>query len=44
VAELRLLPQKTASPRIGVAAGEFKVLDAFFEPLPDEFLKAFGGP
>jgi antitoxin (DNA-binding transcriptional repressor) of toxin-antitoxin stability system len=44
VAELRLLPQEISSPRIGVAAGEFSVPEAFFEPLPDEFLKAFRWP
>jgi hypothetical protein len=30
-------------PRIGVAAGKFEVPDSFFEPLPDEILKAFSG-
>jgi antitoxin (DNA-binding transcriptional repressor) of toxin-antitoxin stability system len=50
VAELRLLRQKGArKPRIGAAKvefgefGEFVVPDSFFEPLPDEILKAFGG-
>ena len=44
VAELRSLPRKTArKPRIGVAKAEFVVPDSFFEPLPDEILKAFGG-
>jgi antitoxin (DNA-binding transcriptional repressor) of toxin-antitoxin stability system len=30
-------------PRIGVAKGRFEVPDSFFEPLPDEILKAFTG-
>ena len=28
-------------PKIGVAKGEFVIPDSFFEPLPDEILKAF---
>jgi antitoxin (DNA-binding transcriptional repressor) of toxin-antitoxin stability system len=44
VAELRLLRQKTSrKPRLGAAKGEFEVPDSFFEPLPDELLRAFGG-
>jgi len=44
VAELRALRKKTvAKPRLGVAKGEFSVPESFFEPLPDELLKAFGG-
>jgi antitoxin (DNA-binding transcriptional repressor) of toxin-antitoxin stability system len=44
VAELRTLKKKIArEPRIGVAKGEFEVPDSFFEPLPDEILKAFRG-
>jgi antitoxin (DNA-binding transcriptional repressor) of toxin-antitoxin stability system len=44
VAELRTLKKKSArEPRIGVAKGEFEVPDSFFEPLPDELLKAFRG-
>jgi antitoxin (DNA-binding transcriptional repressor) of toxin-antitoxin stability system len=39
VAELRSLRK----PRIGTAKGEFVVPDSFFEPLPDEILKAFSG-
>ena len=43
VAEFRLLSRKViAQPRIGVARGKFDVPDSFFEPLPDEILKAFG--
>lgn len=42
VAELRLLRKKTLSkPRIGAAKGVFVVPDSFFEPLPNEMLKAF---
>jgi antitoxin (DNA-binding transcriptional repressor) of toxin-antitoxin stability system len=47
VAELRLLRKKgVRKPRIGAAKlefGEFEVPDSFFEPLPDEILKAFSG-
>ena len=44
VAEIRSLRKKPVSkPRIGVAKGKFKVPDSFFEPLPDEILKAFTG-
>ena len=44
VAELRSLRAKAVrKPRIGVARGEFEVPDSFFEPLPDEILKAFRG-
>jgi antitoxin (DNA-binding transcriptional repressor) of toxin-antitoxin stability system len=44
VAELRSLRKKgLRKPRIGAAKGEFVVPDAFFEPLPDEILKAFSG-
>jgi antitoxin (DNA-binding transcriptional repressor) of toxin-antitoxin stability system len=44
VAELRTLRAKAiAKPRIGVAKGEFAVPDSFFEPLPEEILKAFRG-
>ena len=44
VAELRSLRKKAAgAPRIGVAKGKFEVTDAFFEPLPDDILRAFNG-
>ncbi len=44
VAEVRLLRKKEArKPRIGAADGELVVPDSFFEPLPDEILKAFSG-
>jgi antitoxin (DNA-binding transcriptional repressor) of toxin-antitoxin stability system len=44
VAEIRSLRKKAVPrPRIGAAKGEFVVPDSFFEPLPDEILKAFQG-
>lgn len=44
VAELQLVRKKVAGKRrIGVAQGQFTVPDSFFEPLPDEILKAFNG-
>lgn len=44
VAELRSLRKKAArKPRIGAAKGEFSVPDSFFEPLPEDILKAFLG-
>ena len=43
VAEIRLLGREKRTPRIGVAKGQFTVPDSFFEPLPDEILKAFSG-
>jgi antitoxin (DNA-binding transcriptional repressor) of toxin-antitoxin stability system len=44
VAELRSLRKKVVrKPRIGAARGEFVVPDSFFEPLPDEIIKAFSG-
>ena len=44
VAELQLVRKKAGRrPRIGVAKGQFVVPDSFFEPLPDEILKAFNG-
>ena len=45
IAELRPIPQapeKPATPRFGLWEG-FGVADSFFEPLPDDFVKAFGG-
>lgn len=44
VAELR--PVRTARKRprpLGLASGSFVVPDSFFEPLPDEMLRAFEG-
>ena len=44
VAELRSLTKKPKKkPRIGAGKGEFTVPDSFFEPMPDEWLKAFYG-
>jgi antitoxin (DNA-binding transcriptional repressor) of toxin-antitoxin stability system len=44
VAELRpLLKKAVRKPRIGAAKGEFEVPDSFFEPLPEDILKAFRG-
>ena len=44
VAEIRSLRKKPVrKPRIGAARGEFVVPDSFFDPLPDELLKAFHG-
>lgn len=42
VAELRAVAQPRAEPRpLGLAKGRFEVPDAFFEPLPDQFIEAF---
>lgn len=44
IARLEALPAPLDSPRpIGLAKGSFTVTDAFFEPLPDEWLDAFEG-
>jgi antitoxin (DNA-binding transcriptional repressor) of toxin-antitoxin stability system len=44
IAEIRLLPKKPASRRpIGLAAGAFSVPPSFFEPLPEEVVRAFRG-
>lgn len=44
VAELRSIrAQAPKKPRIGIAKGQFVVPEAFFEPLPEEILKAFSG-
>jgi antitoxin (DNA-binding transcriptional repressor) of toxin-antitoxin stability system len=44
VAEIQSLRgKKTRKPRIGVAKGLGEVPDSFFEPLPDDLLKAFYG-
>jgi antitoxin (DNA-binding transcriptional repressor) of toxin-antitoxin stability system len=43
VAEIRPLAGKVRKPRIGVSKGKYVVPDSFFEPLPDELLKAFNG-
>jgi antitoxin (DNA-binding transcriptional repressor) of toxin-antitoxin stability system len=44
VAELRSLAKKPRQKaRIGAFKGQFTIPDSFFEPLPDELLKAFNG-
>jgi antitoxin (DNA-binding transcriptional repressor) of toxin-antitoxin stability system len=44
IAEIRSVQTKPIrKPRIGVAKGQFEVHESFFEPLPDEILKAFNG-
>ena len=44
VAELRAIKKKPLrKPRLGIAKGQIKIPDSFFEPLPDEILKAFNG-
>jgi antitoxin (DNA-binding transcriptional repressor) of toxin-antitoxin stability system len=44
VAEIRALaPKKKVKRRIGWAKGEFTVPDSFFEPLPEDILRAFNG-
>ena len=42
IAEIRALPKPTAKERpVGIDRG-MKVPDSFFEPLPEEMLRAFG--
>ncbi len=43
VAELRAIQKQKRVPRIGVAKGEYTVPESFFDPLPDDILKAFNG-
>lgn len=45
VAELKAIPTKKPKrrPELGFAAGEFTIPDSFFDPLPDDILKAFNG-
>ncbi len=44
IAEIRLLPVEHSTPRtVGLAQGEFRVGPEFFEPLPEEMLRAFEG-
>lgn len=44
VAELRPLPTPVSGPRpIGLARGSFEVPESFFDPLPDEVVRAFEG-
>lgn len=45
VAEIRPLRRRAGSERpVGLARGEVEVGPAFFEPLPEELLAAFGDP
>jgi antitoxin (DNA-binding transcriptional repressor) of toxin-antitoxin stability system len=44
VAEVRLVSKKQeGKPGLGFARGTFEVPDSFFDPLPEEILKAFSG-
>lgn len=44
IAELRALPRAPRKPRpFGLYAGQFTVPPSFFEPLPEDVLKAFEG-
>jgi len=44
VAEVRLLPsESTVRRQLGLAKGQFELLDSFFEPLPEELLDSFEG-
>jgi antitoxin (DNA-binding transcriptional repressor) of toxin-antitoxin stability system len=44
IAEITPLPEVLAHPRpIGLAKGRFTVPRSFFEPLPEELLRAFEG-
>ena len=44
IAEITPLPEVPVRPRpIGLAKGQFTVPRSFFEPLPEELLRAFEG-
>ena len=44
IAEIRpIYPQRKDQRPLGLARGEFEVMPAFFEPLPDEILASFNG-
>ena len=44
IAELRSLKGKEVLlPKLGVARGLIEIPDSFFDPLPDDILKAFNG-
>lgn len=44
IAEIKRVRQPRAKPRpLGLAKGTFRVPPSFFEPLPDELLRAFAG-
>jgi antitoxin (DNA-binding transcriptional repressor) of toxin-antitoxin stability system len=43
VAEIHPIAKPKRRPRMGVAKGKIPVPDSFFEPLPEDILKAFNG-
>ena len=43
IAEIRSLARKKNKARIGSFKGQFTIPDSFFEPLPEDILKAFNG-
>lgn len=44
IAEIRPLPAERREPRpVGLMRGEFAVPETFFDPLPEEMLRAFEG-
>jgi len=44
IAEIRPLPPRRNRPRpIGLCKGEFELPRSFFEPLPEDLVKAFEG-
>ena len=43
VAELRAIPKQKRVPELGFAKGQFEIPDSFFDPLPDDILRAFNG-
>ena len=44
IAEIRPLPKQRKTPRqLGTAKGKVNVPPEFFEPLPEEILRVFGG-
>ena len=46
IAEIRPVPPARRKPRaIGLDRGKFEIPDSFYDPLPDDFIDAFGsGP
>jgi antitoxin (DNA-binding transcriptional repressor) of toxin-antitoxin stability system len=43
VAEIRPITRKKMKRRIGVAKGQIHIPPSFFDPLPEDMLKAFNG-
>ena len=44
IAEIRPIPpERKSKRRIGLAKGQFRVSQKFFEPLPDELIALFNG-